>query len=582
MEKVTTQMTVKKSRDTISTTKTNGLSAMLQQVYSILTAHSTKILLVISILFVLISTLYSGWFANLATANNSDSLVYAYLFKDFQPGDALLPGNHANIIKFPLFFLQAFLPYNFASLAAVTLTLIVTTVIGWLLILIKLLGVRYAMILCVAMSSVALGSSWFTYLLSENVIRNIEYPIGLSFIALIAVIISGKFTKSKYHIIGAITIWFLFSLSISGDSLLIYAFNLPLLIIIFLGWTLSGTINRNYIKAALVVITSVVAGYILRYSVDWLNIVDLSNTSVSATSTVDLNALLPSIGTALVQLLDLMGANIFGKALNGGTVLAGVNLMIILTGLAGLLIAISKLLKSYNNNKLTSTVYAFTLASLGMSFIVTFFVYVILGMVLTKQQDGSLIDSGQIRYLSLLPFLLVAGFAFFVKAFFHKSVWVISSLIVVSIILALPSIKSHYSEISMSSQKTRETFVDISKSAKENDATVIVSGFWFGATTRFWSEKELEAVSVIGCNIPHPDFNIRRSWYKSDTTNQKTMVIIDRSGLDKSYWESCSSEQLIDLFGNPESIEAVESPNGLKPIQLWFYDKDLRKYINQP
>jgi hypothetical protein len=145
-------------------------------------------------------TVYTSVCASIFIANNSDAVVYPYLFMDGIGGsDMVVPGKHANILKYPLFWLQSVLPYNYETLMVVNVLLVVATVFGWLFLLMRIVDRKYHDVLIAGLILLLISSQSFNTEIIYNTVRNIEYPIALAFIMATAHILLGKAFRRRHQ-----------------------------------------------------------------------------------------------------------------------------------------------------------------------------------------------------------------------------------------------------------------------------------------------------------------------------------------------------------------------------------------------
>ncbi len=173
------------------------------------------ILAVIGCLLLLTTTLYGAKQANYAESNNSDNLVLPYLFKSFKRHDIVLASQHSNILNFPLYVVQALLPYNYLTLSLVNIGLVCITVFVWAYLLVRIFGKKYIALICIVLSAFLLTSYMLQSQILGNTARNIEYPIGLGFLLLINQILKKRPLPRRYLILGIID-FLLFSVSIQA------------------------------------------------------------------------------------------------------------------------------------------------------------------------------------------------------------------------------------------------------------------------------------------------------------------------------------------------------------------------------
>ena len=114
--------------------------------------------------------------------------------------------------------------------------------------------------------------------------------------------------------------------------------------------------------------------------------------------------------------------------------------------------------------------------------------------------------------------------------------------------------------------------MSVASVSKDNGLNMLVTGYWYGASTRFWSDNKISFSMVANCNIPRPMFNNRSSWYKPDPAIHKSALVVSRTGPDASYWD-CTDAELINIYGMPDKF--ITAP-GTSNTTLWVYNRDIR------
>jgi hypothetical protein len=525
-------------------------------------------------------TLYCAWYANYYQAGNADDIVYPYLFQHFQAHDIILPGQHANLLKLPIFVLQAVLPYNFSTFTIVNLSLVLVTTLAWVILLIWLLGRRYAPLICLSLASVLLGSQLLNYDLMGTTIRNIEFPIVLAFIIYTGTLLQKHALSRRKLIIGGV-VGLLFSLTIAGDSFFLYTVCFSLLLVLAFYW-LTGEqvakLRQQYRLAAAYAIGFSVLALVIRLAVSVLGITKYYTAGVFKPHVLPLNHLAPSISTATTQLLNLFDANIFGLAVRPGNSLVFLNFLLLALGLAGLAYMLRDSLDAARRQNLLKRLNftrVFTLAVMSLTFFVTYVVYIVADLVVMPDANGNIVSFNQERYLVIAPLLLVAGIAYLVwrKFSLWRLVFVgLPAIILFGLLINSPSIKrSHVYDSSL-----RAGPIAVAKAAKANHVPLLVTGYWYGSSTRFWSHGQIAFAGIANCNIPEPTFNNRFSWYKPDLAIHKSALVVSRSGPDAQFWV-CSDARLTAIYGNPVKVAPVGS-NG--QTSLWIYNYDVRSRLS--
>jgi hypothetical protein len=544
-----------------------------------------KCLNIFSILFLAGAIIYAARQSLFNSTYNADAIVYPFLFRHFQLHDILIPGYHSNLIFFPIYIVEAIIPYNFMTYSLVTLGLIFTTLMAWSLITSKYFGKHYTPILNAILTAFVLGSSTFVSTITGNAIRNIEFPIALAFILFTARLIASKKVTTKGKNL-AFVILLLFSLSLAGDNLLTYLVVLPLLLSILIFYA-RGLIDKYVLlKSSVFVISSVVISFIIQRLISISGIAAYYESKNFAPHTVPQEALSLSISTALRQLMDMVGGNIFGREVTIFQAIIYLNFCLLIYGS----IVYFLILKSYLNKRTTAKILNknFVMLVLSISFFTTIAVYILADQVVRKLPNGELISRDQTRYLSMIPLLLVFSITYHLRSKLRNNkiaLVLIPLLLFGLIIISAPYIKFSKHGGYASTQNVRDTIDEAIEVAKSNDISLLITGYWYGATTRFWSHDSIMAVSVANCNDAMPIFNNRLSWYKPSPNIKRSALLVDRSGKDRNYW-NCTNQDIVRAYGRPERVvrlSGVDEVSGYRmkhgALQLWIYNYDLRNNI---
>lgn len=540
---------------------------------------SPRVITWLSLGLLLIASVYCAWFSNYSLAANSDDLVYPYLFQHFKPHDIVLPGQHSNILKFPLFALQALLPYNFTTFSLVNIGLVVATMLGWAVLLGKLWGRKYLPLICLSLSSVLLGSNLLSGQLLGTTIRNIEYPIALAFILYASKLLWLR-TWSRREMAIAAVVGLLFSLTVAGDSFFLYiicgALAVTLAVFWFVGVVPAGRKKEQPLfgQAALYVAAGGLLAFVWRGLVSVLGIAKFYTADVFKPHILPLNHLGPSISVATTQVLDLFDANIFGQGVSPHQSLVFLNFFLLVLGVIGIAyMARDGFVAAKRTVLLTQTSLSrvFAFAAFALTCLLTFAVYIVSDLAVSENAAGVIKSADQERYLTMIPLLLVGGIVYLVWRYFQARRLVTLGLLIVVAAGLLISLSGIYAT-HLYDAGARQAPIAIAKSAQKNHIQLLITGYWYGASTKFWSHNQLSYASVAGCNIPQPTFNNRLSWYTPSKSVTKTALVVAHAGPDASYWD-CSDAKLRSIYGAPTKVVKINTPD--QP-QLWIYNYDVR------
>jgi hypothetical protein len=535
-------------------------------------------------LILLVVMVYGAWYANLSNTVNSDHIIYPLLFKDVTRYDLVALANHANFLKFPLYFFQSLIPYNIYTASIVNIGLFIVTIGSWAMLLVYVFGKRYLTAIFLTTSAVILGAILLDYELLGPAIRNVEYPIAFAFIVSVAKFASTKSLSKAWRgiLIGSTLIY---AVSVAGDSLLLYALTVPLVIsLLFFTYRSSkGTQKRRRLMLALAItIGSTLLSYVIRWFVQVTGITLLYKDPTNKLYSLPFDHLFPSISLSIEQLLGLFGANIFGQPIGPGLALPFVNFSLLIAGLIGLVLIVRNAYINPQNKKyFRASNQALILTTLVLAFCTTTFAYIFLDLVVSVDATGKFVTAGQDRYLTLLPLIVLTGLAYlftqYPKKIYNKIVY---GAIIIGMSLSFVSLhharESAYTSYGVS---MRWTLNQLSSILKQNKVDLLVAGYWYAAPVSFYSQGT-KFVSITNCNQPAPDFNIRKSFYKPDNSVHTSALIIDKQGMDGRFW-NCSDGQLTAIYGSPIKKVVVGGPDGTS-LDVLIYNYDVRNKISSP
>lgn len=544
-------------------------------------ASRTKVLTYLPFVFLGLTALYSSLYANYYMSGNADDIIYPYLFGHFKLHDIVLPSQHSNILKFPLFIFQSLLPYNFTTLSIIGIGLVLVTILLWAALLARIFGKRYILMICLVFVALLLGSPAFNNQIYGTTIRNIEYPIVLGFTICVGLLASRRTLPKRLRIVTLI-MGLLFALTVAGDSFFLYTASVSLLLALASFWVSRSRANKsshNYVQAAGLVVVASALALIIREGVKVTGIALYHTDTAYLPHILPLNHLGPSISTALTQFLDLYGANIFDQKMTPTNSLVFLNFGLFLLGLAGLVYILADTLRQVQQKEVLRRigfVRLFALGSITLTGILTFLFYVASDQVVTESPTGVITSAGQERYLTLLPFLVVVGVVYIVwRKHDAKRVVTLGLPLTILSIIALCSLTIKHSHVFDSGLRTDP--IAIASSAKANHIPLLVTGYWYASATQLWSGGTVKFAAVGSCNVPTPPINNRLSWYQSSKTIHKSALVVGHAGIDAIY-STCPDSQLIAIYGTPTKVIPVK---GSRDASLWVYDYDIRSKLTQ-
>jgi hypothetical protein len=545
---------------------------------------ASKAYFLVAFLLLAIATFYVGWHANLVYSNVQDATVYPYLFKGPHLHDILLPGQHANILKFPLFWLQSIFPYTFTTFSLVNLGLLFSTVFGWCFLLAYIFGKQHLPLIFILMAAILLGSTSLSLNLIETTIRNIEYPIGLGFVIVVSRLLKNRPLR-HLHLLFSIVIAALFALSLAGDSFMLYGFIAPLLVVIGIDWLrVPERFSRRSAAILSMVVGVTLLGFAIRRFVSLAGIAYYYVSPSLQTKIMPLDSFGPSLAHASSQILDLFGANIFNQSPGTGNSLYFANFVLLMIALAGIVSIMLWAFRSHTRTTINTRFETnrFVLAVIAASFFTTLLAYVFSGLVLTKLSNGTFADASNIRYITLLPFLLIVGALFILTRYYtvrRPLTFIVAGLLLLTILMSVSSIKNSRLDWDNFASATQSKIQSIISIIEANHVHQIISGDSLAAPIRFWSHDKIKFASLIGCK-QYIFQGTRLSWRQPSPTPINTALVIDRVGFDGPYLGRCSDPQLQAIFGIPAKVEIPKQyANAPNSVEVWIYHYDIRQKL---
>ena len=520
---------------------------------------------------------YASKHATLAASVNSDGIVNTYLFEHFKFNDMIVPGNHTLLLKWPLFALQSLFHYNFTSYSILNFFFLFSTLWGWCVGLTILFGKKHYVLICMSLIVLLVGSIIFPFFLIFGSLRNIEYPIGLFFLlSLRALLVSDHMRKLK--VIGIILSSLLFSLAIASDSLMTVTFVLPAAIIIATYWLKGGKLTKKLILISSLLIGTVLFSFIIKNQTAMAGIAILHYDVTLNPIIVKYDILWPSLVYAFQQLFDIVGADIASRPVDLENSLYFFKFLILIISLGGLISVTLRFFKSKAKDIINGDFFALTALALG--FFATLTAYIMLGMVYTQLPNGQLVDAGASRYIEVLPLIMVAGIVVSFQLIPRsRRIAVLTIFIATASLCAVASLNTIREDTSNRDTSSNTSISQQKKIANiltNNGVQFIASGYWDGATTRFWSDNRVKYISINNCDNTAPDYNTRISWLKEDHYS-KTALVINRRGPNADYWK-CSDQQLSKIYGTPVQKIAVSADSTTGPV-VWIYNYDIRSKL---
>jgi len=534
-------------------------------------ALSTAVLLLLGV------TMYGAYNSSDFFSNGSDALADTYLFTNPHLHSIVLPEQHPNILKFPIFYIQGLFPYHYTSFTLVNILIVLITVAAWSLLLIRLFGARrtYTLLILILFSLLILCSPTLDINLTELSIRNIEFPIALWFIFTINRLLRGMPASRKQWAWTSLCC-LLYCLTLAGDNYFEYAISLPLILVIIWYWVQSKKFSRNMFKIlVLIALMSIVAAFI-KLIVVKTGIILLYK-PVTPSTIVNYNLIGPSFTVAFQQLLTLEGANIFGQAIGSATLYELLDFGLLITSIIGLSLVFCSISKSYRKHARLIHGNDFIYMTIAVSFFMVFSVYIFSGQVVQMLSNGQVASLGQGRYIAFMPLLGLIGIMWLIKTYSQKRTSLVVLLIVGSIMgmaTSIPTIRSSFVDTIASTKPSRTVLAQTINDLHQDQVSEVLTGYNYGPPLTFWSDNTISTASILNCNQPFL-FNVRKDSY-SPHNHTRTALVIDRPD---AVWWNCSNRMIMNIYGVPSKEQIVPDETAGPYTEIWVYNYDVRQKL---
>lgn len=536
------------------------------------TSRFYTVCLILAGILLVATSVYAGRHASDDYSTNSNAHMLTHLFSGDTNYPVVLPGPHATLLIIPLVYLQGHLPYHYTSFTLVNIGLVLATMFGWAILMIKLFGRKYEIPILIILSSLIFTSVAFSYSLAYTTIRNIQYPLALWFVMIVASVLSGV-RFSRRQLIQAVIGSLLFVIILGGDSFFYYAIMLPLLLAIAWYWIQGRQFTRSMVKAIGLLGGVFIGTALLKYILEAAGIITFDYGFWGQNTILPTAKLWQGIGVALKETLDMHGAHIFNEVLDSSNLTIFINFGLLLSSLAGLLLIISKVNRSFRNQTGLTDKNNLVIFVMAISFFVTFLIFAVSGYSIATLSNGQIVSAENARYISLLPLITALSLVWLLKNYYSKHTAFICALCVVlvsGIVVSRPTISKYYRsdthklEISAS----RDSIDQILTHLKNNNVTQIFADYWYSDTLYFWSNHTLNIQGPVSCDASSMTVNASNPLFSKQKHN--VAFIIDRGERNYGFWP-CSDEQLAALYGKPDKNFEVPGAGPNPPVKIWIY-----------
>lgn len=533
----------------------------------------------------LITILYWSILGAKTQLNNADALVDPYLFKTLATfHGANFPGQHTQLLKWPLFLIIKLFGFSSSSYIALTVAIVLLTIMVLVFILYRI--ERRLLVfgtLCLALASVLLLIPTQPYaggILPVNMAmlttRNVEYVFYL--IALILVARTTRLTSWSFWLATTCMVLLLASdklflaigLGAALFSLIIYALARQ--------WELVN-LSAYWVSAQAIAAVGAVA---------LLNLIDASHlthiANQTATSPYSLvtsyhNIVLSSV-YALLGIFTNLGANpAFDATVLRTYPYVAASRLASIWGLAfvvNLLVAAMAiyaavcLLRLSVNHKPTSHVRISTATRLSLMLIWT--TLVTIGAFVISNHYGA-VDS---RYLTIVLFALFIASATLSRQRLRRVERLVGAGAICVLAIALGLVAAqHISNNELAAfAPIEQRDARIVAIIGHHPTSTLVGDYWRVVPINFEAHSSTTIVPLANCTTPRTELS-SSVWQPDLRTHSFTYLLsYDQKLTD---YPSCSLQQVISVFGRPNaSALIVGTPDNPKE-QLLFYDRGIYK-----
>lgn len=525
----------------------------------------------ISIALLAVSALFASYFSAKWLIINADATSSIYLMKGhISWGDILIADWHTNLIKLPITFVQAHMPFTMYSFVAVNAILLFGMIFGWAIATALAFGRKFLLPASLLLAFVITGSSVLPTETAFTTIRNIEYPLYFLLVILFWRIFPAIQHNQITKRIKKLITLFIISMALlqASDPFFIYATIPAVLFLLALRWKQGDLAKRGLLQACAVLIAPFIAAKILIFGLFHLGIFHYYGETMNPTF-YEFVKLPGQFWAGIHDIVRLFNADFFGNTFE--LRYADRFIMAVLC-----VAAFYAYIKSWRKIKQLTTQnlpYATLLLSTGLLFIL----YV----------SFSAFEQ-QIRFLVLLMLTMCLS----------TVLWIYSKPPIITSILARIPKQRHLFYLCLAAiitmfalayntyrlnnfyglfrQQANLTAIDNYIAA--NGANTIVAGHSYGSTLSFWTNGTLRYVPVLYCNQNLP-FLTRESWYKaSSDTSRNVALIVDKNGRDANSWY-CSNKRIQEYYGKPYATKTFTGIDD-KPVDVYIYPKSILNKIH--
>jgi hypothetical protein len=516
------------------------------------------------------AAVYAGFTASKGFITNADALINVHLADNSgtPANDRIyVQDQHTLLFKFPLFAFQNLFTYDFQNVRFFSTTLLLVTAVGWCLLGAYALGKKTLPVIALGLAALLFAAPLLAGDLAYTTVRNIELVVALAFVIAVARFLADRkpFQKVGLWVTGG-----LYAVAcVASDSFFIYIYSLGILLYLGLNWLLraSKPAKKRLLIAAAAVVGATLAGYVVKYLVHWLGLLNITTVGDTPLHTVRWDLLGPSIAHSVWQTMILFGADIFDKAITLRTLPVFLNFGLLVLSVVGYVL----FLRAPRTNRYLNH---FILLLIAIS-LMNYAMYIMGDRVFAH--NGAVIYSSQgERYLVNVVLILIFGLGLL---WLHK--WrfgrlargIMVGLLVVSIVVSGTFARETYGRARELSDHRVQRYMELTEVLKKENVGIIAGDHWYGATTKFWFEQTedgagLQFAHIRQCNVPVAMLS-RHSWFLPDQQVKRSAYIFEKQ-------RECTLEKLQSTYGKPVKQYTLPGRKGDAKIELYIYDYDIR------
>lgn len=517
----------------------------------------------LAVLAILLAAGFAGYFGTKLLALNPDALISSYLFKGAPvPSGLLMADWHANILKWPVAFLQGLIPFNIVTFTLANCTLLAVMLLGWAYAAALSLGRRYfypvALVLAFLMASSVdlVNETAFTFT------RNVEYPLFFLGIIMFWRIIDSKVIRT-HRWWQLVTLYLvLMTALMASDPYFIYA-SAPALLIV-LGYNIfrkrysrSTAIGGTFLAIFPVLIAKVLLRVLMltkvfQYYGETLNppLHQFSDLPLWFWSTIG------DIGSVF------NADALFGQTVHLGLLNNYIMLVFMILAFAALFVSTKKLRQSAESNPIYATLLVTTF--------VLFALY-----ILTSGFEH------QTRFLILPVFVMCTSLVVWIQPTLSKLrrqhvQWVSGGTMLAILCMMVFTYHQQHTTAPtglITTAQYRKRLGHIVADIHAHGATTLISGYTYTSTLAFAADGNLHIVPLLYCNQNLP-FLTHLSWYRVQPATSKVVaLLVDKNGRDGGSWQ-CSLASVLRYYGHPLSESTEPGLSGVS-VHIYYYPRSV-------